>query len=88
MASCDLKLSLNGDSLSVMLSMLTEVANRFPEFGSRLLSLLNSGDELFIIDNDNGATTVTGELVVSFKPSDSLFGLVATFSASNPDILI
>ena len=87
MATCHLKISLNGDSLSVMLSSLTEAANRFPEFGDRLLSFLNSGEELFTLDNDIMPAPVTDELVVSFKPSDGLLCLVTAFRARNPDFL-
>ena len=88
MATCDLKISLNGDSLSIMLSTLSEAANRFPEFGDRLLSFLNSGEELFTVDDDIRPAPGAGELLVSFKPSDGLLGLVSAFRASNPDFLI
>lgn len=88
MTTCDLKISLNGDSLSEILSALTEAANRFPEFGDRLLSFLNTGEELFTVDDDIRPASSAGELIVSFKPSDSLLGLMSAFRASNPDFLI
>ncbi|WP_036586394.1 hypothetical protein [Brucella anthropi] len=88
MATCDLKISLNGDSLSEMLSALTEAANRFPEFGDSLLSFLNSGEELFTVDDDIRPAPTAGEFVVSFKPSDGLLDLISTFRASHPDCLV
>lgn len=88
MATCNLKISLNVDSLSVMLSTLTEAANRFPEFGDSLLRFLNSGEEPFTVNDDIRPATGAGELVVSFKPSDSLLGLMSAFRARNPDFVI
>ena len=88
MAACNLKLSIDGDGFARMLSSLTEIANRFPEFRDGILSLLNSGDELFIIDRDIRTASGTGELVVGFKPSDSLLGLMSAFRARNPDFVI
>lgn len=88
MATCDLKISLNVDSLSEMLSALTDAANRFPEFGDSLLRFLNSGEKPFTVNDDIRPATGAGELVVSFKPSDGLLGLVTAFRASHSDFLI
>jgi len=71
-----------------MLSPLTEAANKFREFGDRLLNFLNSSEKLFTVDDDIRPASGAAELVVSFKPSDGLLGLVSAFRASNPDFLI
>lgn len=88
MATCELKISSDISSLSAMLSSLSDAADRLPEFRDGLLGLLNSGEQLFAIDDDVRTTSSTGELVVCFKPTDSLLCLVSAFRARNPDLLI
>lgn len=88
MAVCDLTVSADFAELSGMLAFLSEASDRSPEFRNSLLGLLNSGEQLFAIDNDVRTVPGTGELIIAFKPSDSLLGLLSAFRASNPDILI
>ncbi|NYD82078.1 hypothetical protein HD884_002141 [Ochrobactrum intermedium] len=88
MELCYLRLSVDTNGLREMLSALSDVSNRIPEFGGGLLGLLNSGEELFFIDDEVRTAPGTGDLVVGFKPSDSLLNMVAAFRATNADLLI
>ncbi|WGJ07491.1 hypothetical protein [Brucella intermedia] len=88
MALCALKLSIDLNGLHEMLSPLSYTSDRFPEFRDSLLSLLNSGEELFAIDDEIRTAPSTGHFVVRFKPSDSLLDLISTFRASHPDCLV
>ena len=88
MALCDLKLSIDMIGLHEMLSSLSDISDRFPEFRDSLLGLLNSGEKLFAIDDQFRTATRTGDLVVCFKPTDGLLDLISAFRASHPDSLI
>nr|WP_313597361.1 hypothetical protein [Brucella intermedia] len=88
MALCDLKLSIDMIGLHEMLSSLSDISDRFPEFRDSLLGLLNSGEELFAIDDQDRTAPRAGDLVVGFKPTDSLLNLISAFRASHPDFLI
>ena len=82
MARCDLQISVDTNGLNRMLSSLSDVADRFPEFRDGLLGLFDTGEPLFAIDDDVRAAAATGEFVVRFKPTDSLLGLMSAFKAS------
>lgn len=83
-----LRLSVDTNGLREMLSVLSDVSNRISEFGCGLLGLLNSGEELFAIDDEIRTAPRTGGIVVGFKPADSLLDLISTFRASHPDCLV
>lgn len=83
-----LLLRLDKSSASQTLSVFSDVSDRPPEFGGRLLGLLNSGEELFFINDEVRTAPGTGDLVAGFKPSDSRLNLVSAFGASHPDSLI
>ncbi len=84
------KLSLRMDTHSAqkMLSSLSSISDGFPEFRDGLLGLLNSGEELFAIDDEIRTAPRASDIVVGFKPTDSLLDLISTFRASHPDCLI
>lgn len=88
MALCDLRLSIDTNGLHEVLSSLSDISDRFPEFRDGLLGLLNSGEELFAIDDEIRTAPRTGDIVVGFKPADSLLDLISTFRASHPDCLV
>ena len=81
-------LSLDGSSATAWLAFLSEAAKVSPEFGDRLIDLLESGQELFSLNGDGAIACAARELLVRFNPSDALAILMATFGAGDSNFLV
>jgi hypothetical protein len=88
MAKANMTLSFDTTASQRFLSALSEIADRLPEFGERLLGLINSSEELFRLDCDGGPASFAGETVVRLYPSDALARLMATLGAGDSDRLL
>lgn len=83
----ELTFKFDGEGSGRLLTALSELAERFPEFGDSLLGLIDSGDELFCLDSDSRSAPRAGEIVVRLNPSDRLAALMSAFRAGDFDLL-
>ncbi|WP_156379925.1 MULTISPECIES: hypothetical protein [unclassified Rhizobium] len=85
MATANLVLSFDTLRGRRILSALAELSERFPQFGERFLSLIDSGDELFRLDFDRCAASLADKALVRLYPSDALSRLMTAFGAGDVD---
>nr|CAD7058688.1 hypothetical protein RP007_05866 [Rhizobium sp. P007] len=71
-----------------LLSALPDAAERFPELRDGVVDLLETGEQLFLLQADGAAAATTGEIVVRLDPSDRLLSLVSAFRARQPQCLL
>lgn len=83
----EVKITLDGTKIQQMLSALSNLADRLPEFRDGLLRLIDSGEEIFRVDGYGFTAAITSELLVRLNPSEALLGPMSTTGAGDCDLL-
>ena len=76
-----LKIQCDDQPFQAALRSLEELQQSFPELVKRFLGRINSSSQLVRINADGGAAATTGDLRVTFQPSDLLLDFLAAARA-------
>ena len=92
MTSLVTKISFDGAEIDAVLAelrlLLPDVAQRAPEVFDRLVGVIESGAELFVIELDRSLAAGTGDLVLRAKPTDGLRIVMSALRAGNLNLAI